>query len=145
MDAAQVLVRKAAVPAEEVGALIKAVEEELDRAGRQRQGPPTVVMWAEGAQEQGARPPVRVEVRVPVAAGTAPPSGFEVVSIPQQSVAYTVHHGKPDGLGSAERVLTDWVKMKSLRFAAEVRRVYVKRGKNPRKDVTEVQIPLERP
>jgi effector-binding domain-containing protein len=87
---------------------------------------------------------VKVEVLVPVAAGTVPPAGFEAADLPPQSVAYTVHHGKPDGLHSAERVLGEWVKMKSLRFASEVRRIYIKRGKNPRKDVTEVQIPLDR-
>jgi effector-binding domain-containing protein len=136
-------VRRGEVKAAELEQFIRQVEGELDRAGKARLGPPMVVVRGpEGPR--GGEPPVRVEVFLPVPAGTAPPAGFETASIPAQSVAYTVHHGKPDGLGGAERVLAEWVKMKSLLFAAEVRRVYIKRGKNPRKDVTEVQIPLHR-
>ena len=143
MDASHVLVRRGEVPAAEVEQFIRAVEDELSRAGKSRQGPPMVVM--RGAEGKGeAEPPVRVEVLLPVPAGTSPPAGFEAASLPPQSVAYTVHHGRPDGLKGAERVLADWVKMKSLHFAEEVRRIYIKRGKNPRKDVTEVQIPLQR-
>jgi len=143
MDGSHALVRRAEVPAAELEQFIRQVEGELDRAGKARQGPPMVVVRGpEGPN--GGEPPVRVEVFLPVSAGTAPPEGFEAASLPAQSVAYTVHHGRPDGLGGAERVLADWVKMKSLRFATEVRRIYIKRGKNPRKDVTEVQIPLHR-
>jgi effector-binding domain-containing protein len=143
MDGTHALVRRAEVPPAELEQFIRQVESELDRAGKARQGPPMVVLRGpEGPQ--GAEPPVRVELFLPVSAGTAAPAGFESTSLPPLSVAYTVHHGNPDGLGGAERVLAEWVKMKSLHFAAEVRRIYIKRGKNPRKDVTEVQIPLER-
>lgn len=143
MDGSHVLVRRGEVPAAEVAQFIRQVEEELDRAGKARQGPPMVVVRGGEGQETPA-PPVRVEVSFPVSPGTPPPAGFEAQSLPPQSVAYTVHHGKPDGLQSAERVLADWVKMKSLHFAADIRRIYIKRGKNPRKDVTEVQIALHR-
>jgi effector-binding domain-containing protein len=144
LDGSHVLVRRGEMQAEEVDEFMRRVEEELHRAGRPRQGPPTVVIrQPTGTPGQGAVA-LRVEVRLPVARGTLPPAGFEAESVPPQPVAYTVHHGRADALAAAEAVLADWVKMKSLRFVSEVRRVYLKRGKNPRKDVTEVQIPLTR-
>jgi len=131
----------------EVEALVRAAEHDLQRAGRARTGPSVAVLRAK-EQAPDAAPDsaaaVAVEVRVPVAPGTAAPDGFDAVRCTPRSVAYTVHHGRSEGLLGAEAVLLDWVKMKALRFARETRRVYVKRGKNPKKDVTEVQIPLER-
>ncbi len=143
-DASHVLVKRGAVPASEVEEFIRQVEGDLVRAGSARSGPPMVVMRVHGGGPGEGAPSVSVEVQLPFPRGTTPPAGFEVASVPPQSVAYTVHHGRPDALGAAEAVLGEWVKMKSLRFAAEVRRIYLKRGKNPRKDVTEVQIPLTR-
>lgn len=103
-----------------------------------------VVVRPPGAPAVGEAAPVRVEVILRATPGSAPPEGFEWASLPPQAVAYTVHHGRAESLGAAEAVLADWVKMKSLRFGDEVRRIYLKRGKNPRKDVTEIQIPLTR-
>jgi effector-binding domain-containing protein len=131
----------------EVEALVQAAEHDLQRAGRARTGPPMAVLRAPaeaGGDLSDPAIPVAVEVRVPVAPGTAAPEGFDVVRCTPRAVAYTIHHGRSDGLRGAEAVLLGWVKMKALRFAGETRRVYVKRGKNPKKDVTEVQIPLER-
>jgi effector-binding domain-containing protein len=138
------MVRRAAVSPEELGAFVRMVEDDLTRAGRARQGPPMVVMGgkAEAQADTGAR--LEVAVMLPVAAGTSPPQGFEAKSLPGQAVAYTVHHGRSEGLHAAEAVLSGWVKMKSLALGGEVRRIYLKRGKNPKKDVTEVQIPLSR-
>jgi len=85
-----------------------------------------------------------VDVMVPVAPGMSAPPGFESVSLPSQAVAYTIHHGNAADLSGAEAVLADWVEMKSLRKAGAMRRIYVKQGKNPKKDITEIQIPLER-
>jgi effector-binding domain-containing protein len=144
VDASHVLVRLGEMQAAEVDEFMAQVEDDLHRAGRPRQGPPTVVIrQPSGTSALGPRA-LRVEVRLPVAQGTAAPAGFKAESVPAQPVAYTVHHGRADALAAAEAVLADWVKMKSLQFASEVRRVYLKRGKNPRKDVTEVQIPLTR-
>lgn len=143
-DGTHVLVRRAELGAQDLEAFIRTVEDELARAGRPRQGPPMVVVRAPEAAPEGPRPPVRVEVMLPVNPGTQPPEGFEAATLAPQAVAYTVHHGRAGTLGGAEAVLAEWVKMKSLRFGGEIRRIYLKRGKNPRKDVTEVQIPLTR-
>src|SRR5262245_41783355 len=81
MDGSHVLVRRGEVKTDEVEQFIRQVEEELDRAGRARQGPPIVVL--RGAEGGGAgAPPVRVEVLVPVHPGTPPPQGFEAASMP---------------------------------------------------------------
>lgn len=85
-----------------------------------------------------------VDVMVPVAPGMSAPPGFEAVSLPSQPVAYTIHHGSAADLSGAEAVLAAWVQMKALRKAGAMRRIYVKQGKNPKKDITEIQIPLER-
>jgi effector-binding domain-containing protein len=87
---------------------------------------------------------VAVEVRLPIARGTRAPEGFESVEVASEPVAYTVHHGPAGGLLAAEEVLVAWIRLKALAGAREVRRVYLKRGKNPRKHVTEVQVPLDR-
>jgi len=143
-DASLVMVRRAAVSPDELASFVRSVEEDLTRQGRARQGPPMVVVRKTAGEAPGAAPRFEVAVWVPVAPGTSPPQGFEARSLPGEPVAYTVHHGRADGLGAAESVLAAWVRMKSLAFGLEVRRVYLKRGKNPRKDVTEVQIPLSR-
>ena len=108
-------------------------------------GPALVVVKPSGgaAPEPGG-PVESVDVMVPVAPGMSAPPGFEAVSLPSQPVAYTIHHGNAADLSGAEAVLTDWVEMKSLRRAGALRRIYVKQGKNPKKDITEIQIPLER-
>ncbi|HEY6098219.1 MAG TPA: GyrI-like domain-containing protein [Anaeromyxobacter sp.] len=143
-DASLVMVRRAALSPEELESFIRSVEEDLTRAGRARQGPPMVVVSGRADPRPDAPPRVEVAVMLPVAAGTSPPQGFEAKSLPGEPVAYTVHHGRSDALLAAEAVLAAWVKMKSLVLSGEVRRIYLKRGKNPRKDVTEVQIPLSR-
>lgn len=143
-DTSHVLVRRAALNPEELEAFVRSVEEDLTRAGRARQGPPIVVVRAAAGAAPEAPSRLEVAVMLPVPEGTSPPQGFEARSLPGQPVAYTVHHGRPDALPAAESVLSAWVKMKSLAFEGDVRRIYLKRGKNPRKDVTEVQIPLSR-
>ncbi len=143
-DASHVLVRRASVNPAEVEAFVRRVEEDLTRAGRGRLGPPMVVVLAPERSAPEAQARLEVAVMLAVPPGTPPPHGFEARSLPGQPVAYTVHHGRPDALQAAESVLSAWVKMKSLAFGGEVRRIYLKRGKNPRKDVTEVQIPLSR-
>jgi effector-binding domain-containing protein len=131
--------------AAEVEQLIQQVEEELVRAGRPRQGPPIVVVNSPAPGGRASQPgAVSVDVMMPVAPGTLAPAGFEARSLPPQAVAYTVHHGHAQSLASAEAVLFDWVRIKALKLGGQVRRVYLKRGKNPKKDITELQIPLGR-
>jgi len=143
------LVRRARLAPEEVEQFVRRVEEELGSAGGARVGAPVAVIGhgGGGAGLGGPEVPadtVGVEVRVPIARGTPPPDGFESVEYESVPVAYTVHHGPVVGLAAAEEILTGWVRLKALKAVAEVRRVYLKRGKNPRKHVTEVQVPLER-
>lgn len=143
-DASLVMVRRGAVSPEEIGAFVRSVEEDLTRAGRVRQGPPIVVVNAGPAPASPEPPRLEVSVMLPVASGTSTPQGFEAKNLPGRAVAYTIHHGRADALQGAEAVLAGWVRMKLLPSGGEVRRIYLKRGKNPRKDVTEVQIILSR-
>ncbi len=140
------LVRRARVAPDEVEDFVRRVEEELQNASGARGGPPTAVIEPREPEPapEAAGPTVGVEVRVPVTRGTQPPEGFEAIEVESVPVAYTVHHGASAGLGAAQDVLVDWIRLKALGAVSEVRRVYLKRGKNPRKHVTEVQVPLRR-
>lgn len=144
------LVRRARVAPGEVEEFVRHVEEELAGTAGPRPGIPVAVIEGLHMEPEGAKdaPPdpetIGVEVRVPVSRGTLAPEGYESVEVESVPVAYTVHHGAATGLRAAEDVLTGWIKLKALRAVAEVRRVYLKRGKNPRKHVTEVQVPLAR-
>jgi hypothetical protein len=146
-EAGPYLVRRARVSPEEVEDFVQRVEEELGSAAGSQVGAPVAVIEGpapEPADDAATPGTVGVEVRVPVTRGTAPPEGFETIEVESVPVAYTVHHGAAGGLPGAEAVLAGWIRLKALRAAAEVRRVYIKRGKNPRKHVTEVQVPLAR-
>lgn len=144
------LVRRTRLAPDEVEDFVRRVEEELGNTASPRTGAPVAVI--EGlsldAPDAGGPAPdpqtVDVEVRVPVSRGTLAPEGYEAIEVASVPVAYTVHHGAAAGLRAAEDVLAGWIRLKALRAVAEVRRVYIKRGKNPRKHVTEVQVPLER-
>jgi hypothetical protein len=141
-------VRKASVRPEEIEDFVRQAEEALRSTGRSHNGPPVAVLRERAAPTASAPDApgavFEVEVRLPVVEGTAPPTGFTTLEVPAMSVAYTVHHGAAQGLPGAEEVLEGWVKMKALKAVRHVHRVYIKRGKNPRKHVTEVQLELER-